>query len=170
MPAADKLMKVLVNSRAVAVKPGATLLDAAREAGAYIPTLCYHHRFKPRAVCRLCLVEVKGEQNPVPACATPAKEGDEITTHSEALRKYRDTDVQMLLARHPNDCMKCEASGDCKLQTFVQAENLEEKWEKVDRGDPVYRPPLSHHTKQTAHSPPPSQPVSSSYIYFLKFY
>ena len=105
------MIKLTVNGRSVELKDDSTLLDAAREAGVHIPTLCHYPRLPSHAVCRLCLVNVDGETRPVPACATRAKHGDIVETDSRDLQEFRNTDVQWLLARHPNDCMRCEVRG-----------------------------------------------------------
>lgn len=126
--------KLTVNGRNVEVNEGATLLDAAHAAGVYIPTLCYYPRLPAHAVCRMCLVNVSGVAHPQPACITKAKTGDVVTTDSPDLQEFRKTDAQWLLARHPNDCMRCEVNGSCKLQSFITDYQLEDKWEKVSRG------------------------------------
>lgn len=132
---ADKTMiKLTVNGRPVELKDDSTLLDAARKAGVYIPTLCHYPRLPCRAVCRLCLVNVEGEAKPQAACVTQAKEGDIVETDSSDLQAFRKADVEWLLARHPNDCMRCEVSGSCKLQSFVSENQLEDRWEKVPIG------------------------------------
>ncbi len=126
---------------------GSTLLDAAREAGVYIPTICYHPRLPCHAVCRMCLVNVEGEYRPQPACITKAKEDDVVDTDSTDLQDFRKTDIEWLLARHPNDCIRCEVSGSCKLQDFVSENQLEDRWKKVPRGSaehPEHR--LTDHT------------------------
>jgi len=101
------MMELTVNGRAVEVEDGATLLDATREAGVYVRSLCYYPRLPSHAVCRMCLVDVKGEKTPQPSCVTKAKDGDIIDTDSESLQAFRKTDAEWLLARHPNDCMQC---------------------------------------------------------------
>lgn len=116
------------------MKDGSTLLDAAREAGVHIPTLCYYPRLPSHAVCRMCLVDVVGESHPQPACVTKAKEGDIVETDSRDLQEFRKTNAEWLLARHPNDCIRCEVSGSCKLQSFVNEYQLEDRWENVPRG------------------------------------
>ena len=128
------MITLTVNGRSVELNDGSTLLDAAREAGVYIPTLCYHPRLPCHAVCRLCLVNVDGEAKPQPACVTKAKEGDVVETDSKDLQEFRKTDVEWLLARHPNDCMRCEVSGSCQLQNFVSEYQLEDRWEKSPIG------------------------------------
>jgi len=113
---------------------GSTLLDAVREAGVYIPTFCHYPCLPSHAVCRMCLVNIHGGPHPQPACVTVAKEGDIVETDSKDLQEFRKTNVQWLLARHPNDCMRCEVNGSCKLQSFVSENQLEDRWEKVPMG------------------------------------
>jgi iron-only hydrogenase group A len=128
------MIKLTVNGRAVELNNGSTLLDATREAGVYVPTFCHYPCLPSHAVCRMCLVEVKGERNPQPACVTQANEGDIVDTDSVELQDFRKANVEWLLARHPNDCIRCEVNGACKLQNFVSDNQLEDKWEKVPRG------------------------------------
>ena len=127
-------ISLTVNGRPVELDDGSSLLDAAREAGVYVPTLCYHPRLPSHAVCRMCLVNVNGEPKPRPACKTIAKNGDIVETDSSDLLEFRKTDVQWLLARHPNDCIRCEVNGSCKLQSFVSEYQLEDSWEKQPIG------------------------------------
>lgn len=128
------MIKLTINGRSVEVNDSSTLLDAASEAGVHIPTLCHYPRLPSHAVCRLCLVNVEGEARPVAACITKAKDGDIVETDSKDLQEFRKTDAQWLLARHPNDCMRCEVNGSCKLQSFVSEYQLEDSWEKVPMG------------------------------------
>lgn len=125
------MIKLKVNGRSVELKDGLTLLDATKKAGVYIPTLCYHPHFPCHAVCRLCLVNVEGKSRPQAACVTQAKDGDIIETDTQDLQEFRKTDTQWLLARHPNDCMRCEVNGSCKLQNFVSEYQLEDSWGKI---------------------------------------
>jgi NADP-reducing hydrogenase subunit HndD len=128
------MIKLTVNGRFVEVQDSSTLLDAASEAGVYIPTLCHYPRLPSHAVCRMCLVNVEGEVHPVPACVTKAKDGDIVDTDSNDLLEFRKTNAQWLLARHPNDCMRCEVNGSCKFQDFVSEHQLEDCWEKIPLG------------------------------------
>jgi NADH-quinone oxidoreductase subunit G len=82
----------------------------------------------------MCLVDVEGEGRPQPACITKVKEGDSVVTDSEGLRTFRKANMEWLLARHPNDCIRCEVNGSCKLQGFVNEYQLEDSWEYVPRG------------------------------------
>lgn len=129
--AVASLINVQVNGRPVQVEEGSTLLDAIDKSGSHVPTLCYHPEFEPRAACRLCLVDVEGSNKPLPACRTSVKEGQVITTDTEELKAFRRRDLQFLLSRHPNECIRCEAAGNCKLQSLVQEEQVEEMWPPV---------------------------------------
>ncbi|MDD4979415.1 MAG: [FeFe] hydrogenase, group A [Gallionella sp.] len=141
------MTKLTVNGRCVELKDGSTLLDAAREAGVYIPTLCHFPSLPHHAVCRMCLVEVAGETHPLPACVTIAKEGDIVETETEDLQAFRKTNAEWLLSRHPNDCMRCEVNGSCKLQSLISENQWADSWENVPRGSiehPEHR--LTDHT------------------------
>lgn len=128
------MIKLTVNDRPVELEEGSTLLDAARKAGVHIPTLCHYPRLPGHAVCRLCLVNVNGLPRPHPACITQAKDGDVVETDSPELQEFRKVDAQWLLARHPNDCIRCEVNGACRLQSLVNEYQLEDNWDKVPRG------------------------------------
>ena len=128
------MIKLTVNGRSVELNDGSTLLDAARKAGVYIPTLCHYPRLPSHAVCRMCLVNIKDEAKPQPACNTKAKDGDVVETDSRDLQEFRKADAQWLLARHPNDCIRCEVNGACQLQSLVSENQFEDSWQYVPRG------------------------------------
>ena len=128
------MITLTVNGRVVETQEGDTLLEATRAAGVVIPTLCHYPCLPSHAVCRMCLVEVKGESDPQPACITQAKTGDVIATDTLALQAFRKTNLEWLLARHPNDCMRCEVNGSCKLQNLVCEHQIEDHWGKIPRG------------------------------------
>lgn len=142
-----RMIHLVVNGKPVEVGDGATLLDAAQAAGVHVPTLCYYPRLPAHAVCRMCLVEVAGAAHPQPACVTRASEGDNVVTDSTELEAFRRSNLEWLLARHPNDCMRCEVSGSCKFQDLVGEYQLEGGWEKLPRGSPEHpEHPLTNHT------------------------
>ena len=128
------MIKLTVNGRPVEVSDDSSLLDAARQAGVYIPTLCHYPRLPSHGVCRMCLVNVDGQARPQAACTTQAKDGDIVETDSKDLQAFRNINAELLLARHPNDCMRCEVNGSCKLQSFVYENQLDANWEKIPRG------------------------------------
>jgi NADH-quinone oxidoreductase subunit G len=141
------MLKVTVNGKSVEVEDGATLLDATKAAGVHLPTLCYYPRLPSHGVCRMCLVDVSSEKRPQPACITPAKEADIVITDSPELIEFRKADLEWLLARHPNDCIRCEVNGACQFQNLVCEYQLEDRWPKLARGSeehPEHR--LTDHT------------------------
>ncbi len=97
------MVRILLNGTPVDAPEGATLLEALRSHGLNVPTLCHDARMKPASACRLCEVEVEGQDKVVCACATPVAEGLAIRTHGEALEGYRKGVVEMLARRYPAD-------------------------------------------------------------------
>jgi hypothetical protein len=120
-----RMTTLVVDGRPVSVGPGLTLLEACRESGAAIPSLCHLEGVSPVASCRVCLVEVRGLERPVPACASPALEGMEVRTDSPALRSHRRSVAEMLFASGDHVCAHCPASGRCELQDLARAVGLD---------------------------------------------
>ena len=113
------MIHLTIDGKELAVAAGSTVLEAARGAGIDIPTLCHDPRIKPFGACRLCIVEIAGMAKPVSSCTTPVGEGMVVRTISEKLYRLRRTTVELLLSDHPNDCMTCIGTGDCKLQELA---------------------------------------------------
>lgn len=116
-----------IDGKTIRVKEEATILEAAREAGIYIPTLCYLEQLNPLGSCRLCLVEVTGVETPVTACTTPVVEGLEVRTQSEKLTELRKRALELMLADHPLDCPVCDKAGECRLQDLTYEMGIVEK-------------------------------------------
>ncbi|MFP4486158.1 MAG: 2Fe-2S iron-sulfur cluster-binding protein, partial [Campylobacterales bacterium] len=114
----EKFSFVINNEPIVATK-GQTILEAAREAGIYIPTLCYLPKLEPISSCRLCVVEVEGQDGFVLSCQTPAIEGIEVRVDSEALKEYRTQIMKFYCINHPLECGVCDQSGECGLQNMT---------------------------------------------------
>jgi NADH dehydrogenase/NADH:ubiquinone oxidoreductase subunit G len=90
-----------LNGEVVTFALGETLYDIARRHDQFIPTLCYDPRLKPFGACRLCVVEIKGQRNPVASCTTPAVLGMEVSTRSERLDQLRKTLLEMVASENP---------------------------------------------------------------------
>lgn len=119
-----KSLSLKINGRDVTVNEGTTILDAARQLGIEIPTLCYldlHNTqvHNEAASCRVCVVEVVGKRQLMPACATPVVEGMEVITNSDRVLQTRKTIVELLISDHPKSCLVCGKSGDCTLQDLA---------------------------------------------------
>jgi NADH-quinone oxidoreductase subunit G len=110
------MIHLTVDGRAVEVPEGTLILDAAKEAGAEVPTFCYHHLMRPVAACRMCLVEVERRPKLEPACAVTVAEGMAVHTKSDRVLAARRGVLEFLLAQHPLDCPVCDKGGECDLQ------------------------------------------------------
>jgi formate dehydrogenase major subunit len=95
------VINVTVDGRAVEVPSGATILDATRTAGAWVPTLCFDERQAPFGACRVCLVAVDGSPKPLPACTTPCRGGMAIDTHDATARRVATGVVELVLSELP---------------------------------------------------------------------
>jgi NADH-quinone oxidoreductase subunit G len=141
---------------------GLNAIEAARQAGKFIPHYCYHPKLSVVGNCRMCLIETGGpkmdasrtpvldaggkpEINWVPrpaiGCATQVSEGMAIRTNSPLVEECRKGVMEFLLINHPLDCPICDQAGECKLQEYsVQYGNdhsrfVEEKVKKPKRVD-----------------------------------
>lgn len=98
---------------------GYTVLKACREVGIQIPTLCNLEGISDNASCGVCVVEVKGAKTLIRSCVGKVSEGMEIFTNTSRVRKARKTNIELLLANHPKDCLVCERNGTCELQQIA---------------------------------------------------
>ncbi|HBG52884.1 MAG TPA: NADH:ubiquinone oxidoreductase [Rikenellaceae bacterium] len=114
-------VKLTIDNKHIEVPKGTTILQAAKQAGINIPSLCYMNlphldqEHKPGS-CRVCVVEIPGKKTLVPACVTKCTDGMEVLSHSLRAINARRTVVELLLSDHPKDCLICPSSGDCELQ------------------------------------------------------
>ncbi|RDY25957.1 4Fe-4S dicluster domain-containing protein [Romboutsia weinsteinii] len=117
------LVNLTINGKSTSVERDTTILDAAKNLGIKIPTLCNLHMDEINvhnkcASCRVCMVDTA--RGLVPACATNAKEGMEVQTNTPRALKARKKVVELLLSDHPQDCLICEKNGNCELQDIAQ--------------------------------------------------
>lgn len=110
-----------INGQEIEVEKGTTILEAAKQLGIYIPTLCYHPYLPLEEACRICVVEdIRGGWSTLVAgCVFPVRNGMVIETESEKVLESRKTIMELLLSDHPNDCMTCYATGECELQDMA---------------------------------------------------
>ncbi|PID72905.1 MAG: NADH-quinone oxidoreductase, partial [Desulfobacterales bacterium] len=95
------MITVNIDDRDIKVSAGTTVLEAAKQAGISIPTLCHDDRLKPFGACRLCIVEIEGMAKPVTSCTTPVTDDMVVKTQTERLERLRKTTVELLLSDHP---------------------------------------------------------------------
>lgn len=111
-----KKIKISINGESVEVDKGTSILEAAKQTGVIIPTLCYHKDLCIAGNCRVCVVEVVGQKRLAAACATPCEEGMDVLTNSFKVRNSRKHIIELLLAEHNADCTSCYKNGGCELQ------------------------------------------------------
>ena len=98
------------------VEEGLTILEAAKECGFEIPSLCaFNHGECSKGSCRVCLVEATGARGLVASCVYPVAEGMEITISSPKATAARRTSVELLLSNHNKNCQQCDKNGYCEL-------------------------------------------------------
>jgi bidirectional [NiFe] hydrogenase diaphorase subunit len=120
MKIASSIKTLKIDDRDFSARPDETILDVARQNGIFIPTLCDLKGLSPVGACRLCLVEVKGNNKLVAACVTRVEEGMEVTTNSERLQRYRRNLLELLFTERNHICSVCVSNGHCELQTLAQ--------------------------------------------------
>jgi NADH-quinone oxidoreductase subunit G len=113
------MLEIEIDGRTMEVADGATIMDAANQAGIYIPHFCYHRKLTIAANCRMCLVEVEKAPKPLPACQTPVTRGMKVRTHSELAVAAQKGVMEFLLINHPLDCPICDEGGECQLQDLA---------------------------------------------------
>jgi bidirectional [NiFe] hydrogenase diaphorase subunit len=115
---------LVIDGTDVSARGDQTILEAARENGLAIPTLCHLDGLSDVGACRLCLVEVKGSNRLLPACVTLVEEGMEVSSSTERLSKYRRMILELLFAERNHVCSVCVVNGRCDLQGLAQAQGV----------------------------------------------
>lgn len=121
------MVNLTIDDTKVTVEEGTTILEAAQSLGIEIPTLCYHAELSPIGACRVCLVDVEGEDRPVASCDTHVKEGMVVSTTGEELARLRKRMISLMLLNHPLDCPVCDKSSECDLQDVAVALGVTEQ-------------------------------------------
>ena len=111
-------VNITIDGIKVTVPADYTVLEAAKEAKIYIPTLCYLKDINQIGACRMCLVEASGTRGLAAACVLPVTEGMVVTTNNEKIRKARKANLELLLSNHNRECTSCVRAGNCELRTL----------------------------------------------------
>ncbi len=110
------LVNIKIEGQSYQVEAGLTILEAARQCGYEIPSLCaFNHGECSRGSCRVCLVEATGARGLVASCVYPVNEGMEIRISSPKAVAARRTSVELLLSNHNKNCQQCNKNGNCEL-------------------------------------------------------
>lgn len=137
-----------VDDAQVRVPEGTTVLEAARKAGVYIPTLCYDADLSPYGACRLCIVEIEGMRGLPTSCTTLVTEGMVVHTETPAVAQSRRVTIELIMANHHGDCLSCAQNQNCELQRVARYVGVDEGHFKrlrkstrlvpVDESNPAY--------------------------------
>lgn len=111
------MINIKINNMPFSVEKNTTILEACKQFGIKIPTLCYLKDINEIGACRMCLCEVKGARSMVAACVYPIdREGTEIFTNTPKIQASRKTTLELILSNHEKKCLSCSRSGSCELQ------------------------------------------------------
>ncbi|MBC7075965.1 MAG: iron hydrogenase small subunit [Syntrophomonadaceae bacterium] len=114
------MVNVTIDGIKVSVPEGSTILQAAKEVGIKVPTLCHHPDQSVKANCRVCVCEVEGNRLLQTACSTPVYEGMVVKTRTPKVIEARQTILELILANHPQDCLNCIRNQNCELQELAE--------------------------------------------------
>ena len=108
------MITLTIDDKQVEVKEEMTVLEAAKEAGIYVPTLCYHPSLSPYGGCRLCVVEIEKMRGLPTSCTTPAGDGMVVRTNTPQLQEFRQGVLELILTEHPHVCLDCWRRERCE--------------------------------------------------------
>ena len=101
------MVNITINGKALAVKHGTSIMEAATQMGIPIPHLCYLKDINEIGACRMCMVEVEGTDRLVTSCNTGVVEGMAIHTNTPKVREARKTNLRLILSQHSSTCTTC---------------------------------------------------------------
>jgi formate dehydrogenase alpha subunit len=137
-----------IDGKAISAPRGSNLLEAARQAGIYVPALCYDPDLKPYGACCLCVVEVEGMRGLVTSCTTTVTDGMVVRSDTEAVNRSRRVSMELIMANHNGDCLTCTKNGDCELQKIARFLDISEEhfgrlrkrqeWPPIDDSHPAF--------------------------------
>ncbi len=134
-PQSTPVIRVEVDGRLVEGRVGQTILEVCRDNGIEIPTLCYEPKLPGFGACRMCVVEVEGEEHPPISCSRAAEPGMKVATQTEAVRRLRATNLELIFSDHNAYCLppcqnKCPSHID--IPGFLK-QNAEGNWRESSR-------------------------------------
>ena len=134
------MINLTIDGQKVTVPEGTTILNAAKQAGIDIPTLCFLKEINEVGDCRMCIVEVEGRKGFATSCIQQVEEGMVVHTHTPNVLEARHVILDLIISNHAKDCLTCTRSGNCELQTLATKFNVEFPGEmnkhKIDDASP----------------------------------
>lgn len=116
----SNVVTLRIDGRDLSARDDQTIFSAAWDSGIRIPRLCHVGGLSDVAACRLCLVEVEGNNKLLASCVTLVSEGMRVRTDAPRLHSYRKMILEMLFAERNHVCSVCVSNGNCELQTLAQ--------------------------------------------------
>jgi [NiFe] hydrogenase diaphorase moiety small subunit len=113
----NQQIKFKIDGNIISAETGQTIVEAAKESGVYIPTLCNFEGAKPKGCCRMCTIKINNRY--MTACTTPAADGMEVQNNTEELNDVRKSIIELLFVTGNHFCPSCEKSGNCELQALA---------------------------------------------------
>jgi NADPH-dependent glutamate synthase beta subunit-like oxidoreductase/formate hydrogenlyase subunit 6/NADH:ubiquinone oxidoreductase subunit I/ferredoxin len=134
-PQSTPRIRLEVDGRIVEGLEGQTILEVCRDNGIEIPTLCYEPKLPGFGACRMCVVEVEGEEHPPISCSRHAEEGMQVQTQTDEVRRLRRTNLELIFSDHNAYCLppcqnKCPSHID--IPGFLK-QNAEGNWRESAR-------------------------------------
>ncbi len=120
------MVNLIINDKAVQVKEGTTIFEAAKQNHILVPHFCYIENIHKIGSCRICVVEIEGVKNLMASCITEVKEGMIIHTNSERVRNTRKVIYELMLSDHPKNCLTCWRNQNCELQELGNLIQIDE--------------------------------------------
>jgi NADH-quinone oxidoreductase subunit G/[NiFe] hydrogenase diaphorase moiety small subunit len=117
--ASGQKVEITIDGHGIEVPIGSTILDAAKELGIRIPTLCYHEDLCLAGICRVCLVEIEGQRTLQASCCYPVTTPIKVHTHSAKVRRARRNVIDLMMADHYGNCFTCSRNLYCELQALA---------------------------------------------------
>ncbi|MEJ2595077.1 MAG: 2Fe-2S iron-sulfur cluster-binding protein, partial [bacterium] len=113
----DNRIQFRIDNKPIYAEKGQTIVEAARNNGVYIPTLCNFPEVKPKGCCRMCTIKINNRL--MTACTTPASDGMEVLSDIDEINDIRKSIIELLFVTGNHFCPSCEKSGNCELQALA---------------------------------------------------
>ena len=120
----ENMVTLTIDGETIKAKKGTTILQAAKQAGIDIPTLCFLKDINEVGDCRMCIVEVEGRRGFATSCIQTVEEGMVVHTHTPNVLEARRTVLDLIISNHAKDCLTCTRSGNCELQELATKFNV----------------------------------------------
>ena len=132
-------IKFKINNKIIEAEKGKTILEAAKENGIYVPSLCNHTDLDIKPNCRVCGVEIRGQKKLLTACSTKIEKDMEVFTNTPRVKKARKTNLELIFSQHKEECSDCVWEPNCELLSLAEKNKVTiNRFEDRKTNYPVY--------------------------------